>query len=128
MKKLLLSSLTLFLFATSIILFQISCKKEATADTANTNQTGIILFTKSTGFGSTFAHEIWTAAYDGSRQSKVNFTIPSHIQYPIELDAHLSPDGKTIFITFHGDGIYSCDIDGRNMKKIINEGSIEDVR
>jgi hypothetical protein len=34
MKKLLLSSIVLFLFSASMVLFQISCKKEAKAETA----------------------------------------------------------------------------------------------
>lgn len=131
MKKILLSTIVLLSFSLSILLFQISCKKEAKAESPVTN-TGlnILVFQKNAGGKS----EIWTANYDGSNQKKVNIQLPTGVT----LDGSttiLSPDGKTIF--FHTTGIpnanldgidiYSCSIDGSNVKKVISHGDTYDV-
>ena len=125
MKKLLLSSIVLTLFSASIILFQLSCKKTADAQTGTSNglhQLNKIVFAKLlTGGGAT---EIWTMNYDGTNQTKVNITMPAgqHItdEYP-----KLSPDGtKIVFIggttgsNGNDDDIYICNFDGSGVTKI----------
>ncbi|SFO70150.1 hypothetical protein SAMN05428949_6246 [Chitinophaga sp. YR627] len=68
-------------------------------------------------------NEIWLMNYDGTGQTKVNITLPAGVE--IDGNAHLSPDGKKLFFvgidtkaTANKDDIYSCDVDGRNLKKI----------
>lgn len=131
MKKILLSTIVLLSFSLSILLFQISCKKEAKAELPVTGTTlNILLFHKIVGGKS----EIWISNYDGSNQKKINVQVPSGVT----LDGGttiLSPDGKTIF--FHvlgtpngnldGADIYSCNIDGSNVKKVISHGDTYDV-
>jgi len=121
MKKLLLSSIILLLFSCSMLLFQISCQKQANA---RTNETGSnkIVYSKYDG---TSVGEIWTANIDGTNQQKVNVTLPSNT---IAISTSVSKDGsKIIFATESNDstkeGIYTCNIDGTNLTKVINAPS-----
>lgn len=134
MKKIVLSTIVLLSFSLSILLFQISCKKEAKAESPVTGTTlNILVFTKS--FPSVdYKWEIWTANYDGSNQKKVNLQLPSGVALD-GLSPTLSPDGKTIFFNvlgapkgnLDGSDIYSCNIDGSNVKKVISHGDTYDV-
>ena len=64
---------------------------------------------------------IYIANYDGSNQQKINVQLPSGDNFGQVL---LSPDGKTLFIESNGEptNLYSCNIDGTNLKKILGEG------
>lgn len=121
MKKLLLSSIILLLFSSSMLLFQISCQKQANA---RTNDTAANKIAYSKYDGSSIG-EIWTANLDGTNQQKVNVTLPSNT---IAISMSVSKDGtKIIFSTESDDsskeGIYTCNIDGTNLSKIINAPS-----
>jgi hypothetical protein len=163
MKKLLMGSAALTLFSISIIIFQMSCKKDATAQTGGTSYTlppattsslgGIIVGsglsvtsngTLSINQGSSTQqnkivytklntstpqrYDIWTANYDGTNQTKLNVTMP--VGYQCAADGHvkLSPNGQKIFFTSTqavggGSGpthIFSCNIDGTSLTKIID--------
>ena len=59
MKKLLLSSIILLLFSSSILIFQVSCQKEAKADTNNITQQNKIIYIKA--ILASNENEIWTA-------------------------------------------------------------------
>jgi hypothetical protein len=121
MKKILMSSVVLTVFSISILIFQMSCKKDANAQTGSNVPTQLnkIIYTKR--LTSTTA-EIWIANYDGTNQTKVNIVVPAGIMLA---NARLSPDGQTIFFegvntsTFLND-IYSCKIDGSNVQKIVD--------
>ncbi|MDB4921897.1 hypothetical protein [Mucilaginibacter sp.] len=153
MKKILLSTIVLIAFSFSIILFQISCKKEAKAQTSSSltpattsklggvipdgetiavdaagkisvAQQGKIVFIK---YGSaTSQSEVWTANYDGSGAAKVNLALP--VDLSVAAHANISPDHKTLFVSVFdakgNAGIYSCGIDGSNPKLIIS-GNID---
>jgi len=122
MKKLLLSSIVLLLFSFSILLFQVSCQKEANANTNNTTTTqNKILFVKSqTGQ----PREIWTANIDGTNQQKVNITIPSGKTIDDET-VEITADGSKIVLVLWNNAtpstgdIYTCNIDGSDLTKII---------
>lgn len=113
-------------FSLSIILFQISCKTtvEAQNNSNSLTQQNILLFTKESLYGAKpYITEIWTANYDGSNQKKVPITIPLGLS--IGGDAKLSPDAKILFINFFEENtnrtyIYSCQLDGSNLKRIID--------
>lgn len=123
-KSLLYSALMVLIVSTNC--FQMSCSKEATAQSNTQTQAGKILFTRSSGSGANFNQEVWLADYNGSNQQRVNFDIPAEInQRPIELSALLSPDGQTIFITFHGYGIYKCKPDGSNLQAVMKGERID---
>jgi hypothetical protein len=83
---------------------------------------------------SSLAAEIWTANYDGTSQTKINITLPSGIILGPEYGINLSPNGQKIFFSagppYSGDpiktieaSIYSCNIDGTNVVKIIDRGT-----
>jgi hypothetical protein len=140
MKKLLLSSVVLLMFSVSMFLFQVSCKKDAVAETATVTSyqpLGIILFEKSSRTTSatgsqTWAYQFFTANYDGSNQHQIPVTIPAGVSY-YGNNAHLSPDGKKIFIyayevvsqnlttndIHYKDHIYSCNLDGTGFADLI---------
>lgn len=78
--------------------------------------------------------EIWTANYDGTNPTKINITLPSGIILGPEYGINLSPNGQKIFFSagppYSGDpiktieaSIYSCNIDGSNVIKIIDRGT-----
>jgi len=139
MKKLIKSSLVLLTLSLSVVIFQLSCKKSA--DAANTtnstsSQQNKILFQRDF-YGSNNAPtrydyaEIWTANYDGSNQQKVNVDLPTGVVIVLGQAIRISPDGKTIFFSGFTPGnnypdtmspwsIYSCNLDGTNVKLIVN--------
>lgn len=118
------SSLILLLFATSAVLFNISCEKEALAQTTAPTvpqPLGLLLFSK----GGDKSNELWLGNYDGSNQTKI--TIAS---FPTGGDIDrstikMSPDGKKIFFCMfiaatNVQSIYSCNADGSGLTKIID--------
>src|SRR5690606_13037838 len=120
MKKLFLSTVALLSFSASVILFQLSCKKDVTAQPNHTQQIGKILYLEELDGGR--RANIWIANYDGSNATKVNYSIPEELSETRGLSARLSPDGKIVFVQFVGNqnSIYSCNVDGSNMKRIVS--------
>jgi hypothetical protein len=176
MKKFLLGSISLMLLSVSIIVFQISCQKSATAQAGNytlppaTNSTlggvivgsglnitstGVLSVTGTSGTviqlnkiifskllysssGSYLGVEVWTANYDGTAQTKVNISLPSGIVFSEGMTPKLSPNGQKVFFTAgpplsSGSTIagvtsmYSCNIDGSNILKIIDGVSTSQI-
>lgn len=125
MKQLIKSTLVLMLFSASVLLFNLSCEKEADAQTTTPSTTpqnvGIILFSKS---GDKF-NEIWLAKYDGSAQAKVTIAgLPSNADVD-RSTMKISPDGKKLFFNvFLPSGniqnLYTCNVDGSGLTKIID--------
>jgi hypothetical protein len=120
MKKILLGTIVLTAFSFSILLFQISCKKEAKAQTAQTAQTqqGKIIYLKS-GQATT----ICTANYDGSNEQQINIAVPAN--NVIETLTAISPDRKTIFFAISpvnstDEILYKCNVDGSNVVLVSN--------
>ena len=116
MKKLLQSSTALLLFSISLLLFDISCKKEINAQANTTDTTpktlGILVYVKN-------SQEIWKCNFDGSNQTRINFEIPtgSYIYRGISI----SPDAKKIFFTLTdnvGNWVASVNFDGTGFIKI----------
>ncbi len=101
-KKIFLSTVILLGFSLSILIFQTSCKKEATADSKNTTKSenlGILLIQK---------------------RDVNNIIVNINVSEDIE-EAQLSPDGKTIVFSLHPSvDIYKCSIDGSNLVKIFD--------
>ena len=125
MKKLLLSSIVLTLFSFSIILFQLSCKKDAVAQTGTAGLTQLNKIVYSVEPVSNIT-EIWTANYDGTNKTKINITLPS-ATIEIGGSPKLSPDGQKVFFEVNdvdpGTGksyIYSANINGSNVALVID--------
>jgi len=84
-----------------------------------------IVFKKFFVSGIIETQEIWTANYDGTNSNKVNLTLPATLVLNDENGTRLSPDGQLIFFTVKElatglNHIYSCKIDGSNLKKVID--------
>jgi hypothetical protein len=131
MKKLLLGTVVLLAFNAAVILTQMSCKKEAKAEPAPTGATitqlDQILYLKHFT-ADRYLAEIWISKLDGSNNHKVNLALPSNMR--VSDEAKLSPDGKIIVFstllnttgganTWGDGGIYTCNVDGSNVKKIM---------
>ncbi|WP_158994305.1 hypothetical protein [Mucilaginibacter sp. L196] len=119
MKKLLLSSVILLTFAVSLLIFNLSCKKEAKAQSSQPlAQQGKIFFIKSVSN----ENQLWTASYDGSNQQEINLALPTGTS--VDGISSISPDKKTVFVAVangSSDDIYTCNIDGSNLRKIISD-------
>lgn len=127
MKKLLLSSLVLLLFSLSILIFQISCQKDANAKINNTTGLDKIVFVKTT---TARKIEIWTANIDGTNQQQVNVSLPAGKEIQFN-DVDITSDGsKVIFgVTdslISANDIYTCNIDGTNLVRIIGNTTPEE--
>lgn len=133
MKKLLFSSIVLFIFSISLTLFQISCSKQSNAQNRATSsqQLNKILYCIPNSALST--EEIWMANYDGTNPTRVALSLPANfhidITYPAEA-VRLSPDGLTLFFEgaynnagANGSSIYACNIDGSNLRLVIQNTS-----
>lgn len=123
MKQLVKSTLVLTLFALAVLLFNLSCEKDVTAQTttpATTSPLGLILFTKS----GDKSNEVWFCKYDGSNATKVTIA-----GFPAGADVDkstmkISPDGKKIFfcmyiLSTNLQSIYSCNSDGSGLTKLV---------
>jgi Tol biopolymer transport system component len=147
MKKILMSTIVLLAFSLSIILFQLSCKKQADAASTTVNaqatQQNKILYLKDIYGGSAGANaydsaEIWVANYDGTNQQKVNITLPTGYVIVLGQTVKVSPDGKTIFFDAFSPGsnypntstpwsIFASNIDGSNVHLVVTGTATESV-
>ena len=73
-------------------------------------------------------YEVWTANYDGTNQTKVNIVLPVGTEFSDHFTPKLSPDGTKVFFALrtpaagNGADVYSCNINGTNVTKIIDKG------
>jgi|JI10StandDraft_1071094.scaffolds.fasta_scaffold712353_1 Tol biopolymer transport system component len=124
MKKLLLSSIVLFLFSASIMMFQVSCQKDANARINGTTQQNKIIYTKS----SSGITEIWIANIDGTNPTKVPISLPSNLYLVGE--ATITPDGNKVVFQARENSpsntgyLYTCNTDGTGVTKILGDGSL----
>ena len=136
MKKLLLSSACLLIFAISILLIQISCSKTDAQMRPTDNTTiGKIVFGRIVAG----QFEIWSANYDGSNASKIQIDLPQDVYLVSNVDSKgvkVSPDGQKLFFiaattvnNYQRSSVYSCNLDGTNAQLIIqgNGGSTADI-
>jgi hypothetical protein len=140
MKKLFLGTIGLTIFAIAVTLTEISCQKSI-AQMSNTQigQHGnLVLYHKTLPYitakdslgnvldTSYWGNEFYLSNIDGSDTKRIPVTLPAGL-YAVGT-AHLSTDGNTLIFRVTGapgpgpeiNDIYSCSIDGSNLKKIIN--------
>jgi hypothetical protein len=128
MKTIIKSSILLLLFSFSLLVFNLSCKKESTAQNTSTNtqNLGILVFSKD----GDKKNEFWTSKYDGSGQTKITISLssfPSTTEFSKDI-IRVSPDGKKFFfianinptVTSNSDAIYSCNADGTGVTKVVD--------
>ena len=100
-----------------------------TPTSGGTQQLNIILYALSdvNPGGNSSAAEYWTMNYDGTNAKKIPITFTTGLSYTLR--PKLSPDGKTIFFTaLDGSNyiyyLYSCSIDGSNLKVLLTKNKI----
>ncbi|MBO9731809.1 MAG: hypothetical protein J7623_24420 [Chitinophaga sp.] len=141
MKKLLLGTLVLLAFNAAVIITQMSCNKDAKADTPAPGTTALkqldlVLFLNyGKGANNEITSEVWTCKLDGTGKTKVNITLPAKIK--VGEEASLTPDGKTIVFGAYeivsttpnykekDAGIYTCPIEGGIAKKIVDGNPLD---
>jgi len=139
MKKLLLSTIVLLAFSLSIVLFQLSCKKDAKAASTTLStqvaQQNKLLYLKDIYGGAASGNaydsaQLWMANYDGTDQQEVSVALPTGYVIVLGQTIKLSPDGKTIFLDAFSPGnnypttstqwsIYACNLDGTNVHLVV---------
>jgi hypothetical protein len=123
MKKLLLTSLTLFLFSASILMFQMSCSKDANAGNSGGSGTlgqGKFLMIKSESSPAQFA-----IIDKNGTESIITPNLPAPFN---SIDGkYFGTDGNVIFFQAYDDGssnpsqkysVFSCDMNGGNVKNL----------
>jgi len=135
MKTLFKSSVLLLLFSFSLLVFNLSCKKESIAQNTSTSiqNLGILVFSKA----GDKVNEFWTSKYDGSGQIKITITSITNTGEILKDNIQISPDGKKFFFIANTnptnpssmDAIYSCNIDGSGVTKLVdNIDEFSDVK
>jgi Tol biopolymer transport system component len=110
---------TLPLLILLLLIFQMGCKKSSPDSNISTNQ-GKLLFNYIHASLIDTANGIYTMNKDGSSKQKINIILPTNVKFESQFVAKLSPDKKIIFFSASDGCIYSCNIDGSNLKKITN--------
>jgi hypothetical protein len=125
MKKLIMASAALFLFSTSIMIFQISCSKTASAGTSIINGTAskIVFYTKQGMIGIKNA--------DGTGiTSIISPTLPSGFTLKSDGDTDINSDGTHIFFVANsstGRKLFRCDLSGNNVLQVVSDNDVEGV-
>jgi len=114
--------MVLLLFSFSIIIFQMSCKKSASAQSSNSTVT-TVAFIKVVG-GNAFTSQIWIGTSTGGSITQV--PIPS--TYVITSVENIVTNGIVLFSAQHGTSpvytdLFSCKIDGSNITQLTTEPS-----
>ena len=127
MKNLLLGSVALSLFSCSILIFQISCSKDAQAQITSNGANKIVYYLAQTGPDQN--QKLWMADDDGANASEIPINLPGWALR----EPHLSPDGSKIFFSatdsttfptgMYASEIFSVNIDGSNLQRITQYNS-----
>jgi len=134
MKKLLLGTLVLLAFNAAIIITQMSCKKEAQAETPVVRPSLVLYIVYGKNPDNSTTSEIWACQIDGSNKKKLNITLPAGIR--VGDNAKLTVDQRTVvFDTYElvstnpykakDGGIYTCSSSGGTAQRIV-EGNSQD--
>jgi hypothetical protein len=94
MKKLLLGTLVLLAFNAAVIITQMSCKKEAKADSPIVRPTTVLYITYGKNADYNNTDEKLICKLDGSNKTKLNITLPANTR--IGDEASLTLDGRTV--------------------------------
>jgi hypothetical protein len=122
MKRLLYSTVVLFLFSISIVTFNLSCEKQVLAQ--NTKTTGEIYFFKPTD-NKRSDWNIWKINEDGTNETMININ-KGTLKFSGFLSVKVSPNGTKLLLQLRDpndtrDGftkIYTCNLDGTSFTKV----------
>ena len=129
MKKLLLGSIVLSVFALSVTLVQMSCSKSQASPLDNPQLGKIVYFTE---YASPTTR-LWIANYDGTNATIVPLVLPTNVVFDPTVNTQtlrVSPNGQTIFFSAFNTtqptlktSIYSCDASGNNVRLVVTSTS-----
>lgn len=132
MKKLIQASMFLFSIGVFLLASEISCKKSIGQTTSSTTQ-GIILYGKNVQVpGSNtdsvgnpilvWSYQFMVANIDGTNPRQIPISLPSG--FSIGQGGYLTSNGQTLVFTAQNTigtrYIYSCNLNGSNVKQLIN--------
>ncbi len=129
MKKILMTSVAFLMLATAATIFQMtSCKKAEAQTVGAITQLNKLVYSKIqfNSLNIPIGCEIWTSNYDGTSQTKINIVLPSGIVFSVDPSPKLAPNGQKLFFLAgtstnpSAKSIYSCDINGGNVMKIVD--------
>lgn len=136
MKKLLLGSMTLLIFSASVIIFQVSCSKEANAKDDDGEGNGkLVLFRKDTNSPDPAEiNQLWLMNSNGGNKRRVNVTFPGP-DYFIAT-GRLVDNGTKIIMTISkinesGDNYYvffKCNLDGSGLQQLFQSQQFENFQ
>ncbi len=124
MKNFFKTSIYIFAFAFTGIMFQIACSNSE--DSAAIIPSNKIVFTQLDASG----QSIWICNGDGTNLTQIPIILPAGFQLNLSngmASPRLSPDGLTVYFIVNdlsgavGRGlIYCCNIDGTNLQEVVN--------
>ncbi len=125
MKKLLQATIVLLLFCASLVIIQTSCTKSiGQTNTSAPSALNKFIFIS---LGTSGETQIWISDYNGNNAFQIPIAMPAGSKLSTDfgsMDVKLSPDGQQIFFMgvltdTNKRQIYSCGIDGQNVKVIV---------
>ena len=121
MKKLMYSTIALTCFSISLLLFQFSCQKEATAKATSAQAQNKFLYIVTNSSENAFQY--WVSDIDGTNNHQISVTMPS--PYVTWTSAKLSQDGSTIIFkgwnpTSSTTSVWSVSINGGSPTKLFD--------
>ena len=127
MRKLLLATACLSLFAIVLTIVQTSCSKTSAQTLAPTQVSKILYTSQASG-----NYKLWMANYDGTNATQINIGLPAGVtmQYgSSSFSMYLSPDGQKIFffanntVSPGANSLYSCNINGTNVQAVVTSST-----
>ena len=128
MKKIVLSSLALFLFSASIFMFQLSCSKDANA--GGSGGAGSTSLASKILYKIRNQNTICIKNADGSGSATfINVQIPSGFKFDDSDENSIQSDGSFIYFTLSNTTmseyfVFRCDMTGGNVKQLSYESNI----
>jgi|SRR5579859_1250695 len=121
MKKIIYSTIVLTCFSLSIILFQLSCQKDAVSKSATGQTQSKFLYTIYAGGAPSGQLQYWTANLDGTNPQQIPIPLPSGLR--LVGNGILTADGQTLIFSVSNTAvnvtyIYSISVTGTNLKKL----------
>ena len=126
MKKLFLGSVALLTFSLAIIVFQISCSRDAFADNGDDgpNKGKLVLYMVNNTQATVHARSLWLMNSDGTDRRQVNIVFPGD-EYDISEGGRLVDGGKKIiFVAAKVNEseqfaiVYKCDLNGSGLTEL----------
>jgi hypothetical protein len=136
MKKLLMGSVALILFSVSVVVFQVSCSKDAMAgnDDDNGGKGKMVLYKISTDAGGDQNNEqLWLMESNGSNRHRVNIVFPQN-DFFITSARLVDKGTKIILFAIKFNEVdnyrvaYKCNLDGSGLTQLFQGAQFDDYQ